>query len=79
MLSVDVCQLLQPVVEEIASDVCEVCHCPLTHKLSFHCIYFIAFSLQQPSYSERAKQTKQLFCRLIGKLFLDASYSQFKE
>jgi hypothetical protein len=51
VLTVDVCLLLQPALEEKAGEVC------------------------RPSFSEQSERAKKVFCSLVGKLFLDASYS----
>ena len=77
VLSVDVCQLLQPVVEEMASDLCEVsCRAavPSLTTCSAHTL-----PLQQPSSSEQSMRDKRLFCCFVGKLFLDSSYTRNRE
>lgn len=75
VLCVDVCQLLQPAVENMVEDVCRVGHTYLTSSpsSSSSCV------LMQPSFTEQSQQTKQLFCSFIGKLFLDAGYSANRE
>ena len=87
LMRVDVCHLLQPVVEEMAIDVCEVSipHVPSSPYPSIPPPLLLLSlspsppSPPQPSSSEQSVQTKRLFCSFIGKLFLAASYSQNKE
>ena len=82
----DVCQLLQPVLEEMAAEFCEVwtAH-PLTHLCMslyycFHVIVIVFSSfVQQLSPSEQSVQSRRSFCFFVGKLFLDASYSRNRE
>ena len=84
----DVCQLLQPVLEEMADEFCEVwtAHSnSLTHLCMslYYCSHMIVivFSsfVQQLSPSEQSVLSRRSFCFFVGKLFLDASYSRNRE
>ena len=69
---VDVCELIQPVIETMAEDVCRVSH---TH----NSISAASRVVMQPMFSEQSQQARQALCSFIGKLFMDASYSSNTE